>query len=93
MRSISTMRGDGGETSLAGGVRVSKASARVETYGDDRRAELVAGVRAIDLRGRRDRGVHEGRAAGSVQDRLVAGDAGREPEAADCASIRRSSIA
>jgi cob(I)alamin adenosyltransferase len=32
-RSISTMKGDGGETSLAGGVRVSKASARVETYG------------------------------------------------------------
>src|SRR3977135_1350450 len=31
--SISTMRGDGGETSLAGGVRVSKASTRVETYG------------------------------------------------------------
>jgi cob(I)alamin adenosyltransferase len=33
MRSISTMRGDGGETSLAGGVRVSKASLRVDTYG------------------------------------------------------------
>lgn len=33
MRSISTMRGDGGETSLAGGIRVSKGSARVETYG------------------------------------------------------------
>lgn len=33
MRSISTMRGDTGETSLAGGVRVSKASARVDTYG------------------------------------------------------------
>ncbi len=33
MRSISTMRGDAGETSLAGGVRVSKASIRVETYG------------------------------------------------------------
>jgi len=33
MKSISTMRGDGGETSLAGGVRVSKGSARVETYG------------------------------------------------------------
>ena len=33
MRSISTMRGDGGETSLAGGVRVSKGSLRVETYG------------------------------------------------------------
>jgi cob(I)alamin adenosyltransferase len=33
MRSISTLRGDAGETSLAGGVRVSKASLRVETYG------------------------------------------------------------
>jgi cob(I)alamin adenosyltransferase len=33
MRSISTMRGDTGETSMAGGVRVSKASIRVETYG------------------------------------------------------------
>jgi cob(I)alamin adenosyltransferase len=31
--SISTMRGDLGETSLAGGVRVSKASARVDAYG------------------------------------------------------------
>jgi cob(I)alamin adenosyltransferase len=34
LRSISTMRGDGGETSLAGGVRVSKASLRVEAYGN-----------------------------------------------------------
>ena len=33
MGSISTMRGDTGQTSLAGGVRVSKASVRVETYG------------------------------------------------------------
>jgi cob(I)alamin adenosyltransferase len=33
MRSISTMRGDAGETSLAGGVRVSKAALRVEAYG------------------------------------------------------------
>jgi len=33
MRSISTMRGDSGETSLAGGVRVSKGSLRVDTYG------------------------------------------------------------
>jgi cob(I)alamin adenosyltransferase len=33
MSSISTTRGDSGETGLAGGVRVSKASARVETYG------------------------------------------------------------
>ena len=33
MTSISTMRGDAGETSLAGGVRVSKGSPRVETYG------------------------------------------------------------
>jgi cob(I)alamin adenosyltransferase len=33
MSSISTMKGDGGETSLAGGIRVSKASLRVEAYG------------------------------------------------------------
>ncbi|HTE46586.1 MAG TPA: cob(I)yrinic acid a,c-diamide adenosyltransferase [Gemmatimonadaceae bacterium] len=33
MRSISTMRGDTGQTSLAGGIRVSKGSVRVETYG------------------------------------------------------------
>lgn len=31
--SIATMRGDGGQTGLAGGVRVSKSSARVEAYG------------------------------------------------------------
>src|SRR6185369_4055611 len=31
--SIATTKGDAGETSLAGGVRVSKASLRVETYG------------------------------------------------------------
>jgi cob(I)alamin adenosyltransferase len=33
MRSISTTRGDGGETALAGGIRVSKASLRVDAYG------------------------------------------------------------
>jgi cob(I)alamin adenosyltransferase len=33
MPSISTTRGDRGETSLAGGVRISKASLRVEAYG------------------------------------------------------------
>ena len=31
--SIATKRGDGGQTSLAGGIRVSKADLRVETYG------------------------------------------------------------
>jgi cob(I)alamin adenosyltransferase len=31
--SISTTRGDGGQTGLAGGIRVSKADLRVETYG------------------------------------------------------------
>ena len=33
MGSIATTRGDGGETGLAGGIRVSKGSARVEAYG------------------------------------------------------------
>jgi cob(I)alamin adenosyltransferase len=31
--SIATKKGDGGETGLAGGVRVSKADVRVEAYG------------------------------------------------------------
>lgn len=31
--SITTKRGDGGETGLAGGIRVSKSSVRVEAYG------------------------------------------------------------
>lgn len=33
MSSIATKRGDGGETSLVGGVRVSKSALRVEAYG------------------------------------------------------------
>jgi cob(I)alamin adenosyltransferase len=33
MASVTTKRGDGGETSLAGGIRISKAHLRVETYG------------------------------------------------------------
>lgn len=32
--SIATTRGDGGQTGLAGGIRVSKASVRVEAYGN-----------------------------------------------------------
>src|SRR5271154_5346452 len=31
--SISTKRGDAGQTGLAGGIRVSKSNARVEAYG------------------------------------------------------------
>jgi cob(I)alamin adenosyltransferase len=34
MKSISTTRGDSGQTGLAGGIRVSKASVRVEAYGN-----------------------------------------------------------
>ena len=34
MGSISTERGDGGQTGLAGGLRVSKAALRVEAYGN-----------------------------------------------------------
>jgi cob(I)alamin adenosyltransferase len=33
MTNISTKRGDGGKTSLVGGVRISKSDLRVETYG------------------------------------------------------------
>jgi len=34
MASIATTRGDRGQTGLAGGIRVSKASSRVDTYGN-----------------------------------------------------------
>ncbi len=34
MGSIATTRGDGGQTGLAGGIRVSKSSLRVEAYGN-----------------------------------------------------------
>jgi cob(I)alamin adenosyltransferase len=44
MRSISTTRGDGGETGLAGGIRVSKASLRVEAYGNVDELNSALGV-------------------------------------------------
>jgi cob(I)alamin adenosyltransferase len=46
--SIATMRGDAGQTSLAGGVRVSKSDLRVETYGTVDELNTVLGfVRSI----------------------------------------------
>lgn len=47
-RSIATTRGDAGETSLAGGVRISKAAARVDAYGNvDELNAAIAVARAI----------------------------------------------
>jgi cob(I)alamin adenosyltransferase len=44
---VYTRTGDGGETSLVGGARVSKASARVEAYGDvDELNSLVGAARS-----------------------------------------------
>ncbi len=46
--SIATKRGDGGETGLAGGIRISKASLRVETYGNiDELNSLLGLARAL----------------------------------------------
>jgi cob(I)alamin adenosyltransferase len=46
--SIATKRGDGGQTSLAGGARVSKAELRVETYGTvDELISSIGFARAI----------------------------------------------
>jgi len=42
--SIATKRGDGGQTGLAGGIRVSKASLRVEAYGTVDELNSVLGV-------------------------------------------------
>jgi len=41
--SIATTRGDGGQTGLAGGIRVSKADLRVETYGSVDELNTVLG--------------------------------------------------
>ncbi len=41
--SISTKRGDGGQTGLAGGIRVSKANVRVEAYGSVDELNTVLG--------------------------------------------------
>src|SRR6202044_3589966 len=41
--SIATMRGDGGQTGLAGGIRISKADLRVEAYGSVDELNTVLG--------------------------------------------------
>jgi cob(I)alamin adenosyltransferase len=41
--SIATTRGDGGQTGLAGGIRISKASLRVDTYGTTDELKTVLG--------------------------------------------------
>lgn len=48
MGSIATTRGDGGQTGLAGGIRVSKASIRVDSYGNiDELISTVGFARSI----------------------------------------------
>jgi cob(I)alamin adenosyltransferase len=44
LMSIATKRGDGGQTGLAGGIRVSKSSLRVETYGTVDELNSVIGL-------------------------------------------------
>lgn len=44
MGSIATTRGDGGETGLAGGIRVSKGSVRVDAYGGVDELNAALGV-------------------------------------------------
>src|ERR1700727_871554 len=41
--SIATKKGDGGQTGLAGGIRVSKADLRVESYGSVDEVNTVLG--------------------------------------------------
>ena len=42
MGSIATTKGDAGQTGLAGGIRVSKASVRVDAYGGVDDKEILA---------------------------------------------------
>ena len=48
--SIATKRGDGGQTGLAGGIRVSKSSLRVEAYGTIDELNSALGFGTIDVR-------------------------------------------
>ena len=47
--SIATKHGDGGQTGLAGGIRISKADLRVEAYGSVDSAQHRARVRPQHL--------------------------------------------
>jgi cob(I)alamin adenosyltransferase len=47
--SIATTRGDGGQTGLAGGIRVSKSSLRVEAYGTVDELNSVLGIARSQL--------------------------------------------
>ena len=78
--SIATKRGDGGETGLAGGIRVSKSSLRVETYGTVDELNSALGLARsmcddADLREQAD-------SARAVPHRIRAGNSACEPEAA-----------
>lgn len=67
---IYTRRGDGGETGLLGGARVSKSDARVEAYGTVDELNAVVGLAlALDAEGR---GVLDGDRLKRVQDDLFA---------------------
>ena len=82
MGSIATTRGDGGQTGLAGGIRVSKASLRVETYGNvDELISTLGFARSIcdDVEIVELAHAHPARA---LQGRIGAGDPSRKRQAA-----------
>ncbi len=92
MGSISTTRGDGGETGLAGGIRVSKGSVRVEAYGSvDELNSALGFARSIcddPEIGEFTRAIQQE----LFRDRIVAGHAAAESEAAGRRSSRSWSI-
>ena len=92
MRSISTMRGDAGETSLAGGVRVSKGSLRVETYGTIDELNSSLGFARSICEDAEMAAFTKGVQQDLFTDRIVAGDAAGESQAADRRSRRSWSI-
>ena len=68
---IYTRNGDGGETSLADGTRVSKAAARVEAYGAIDEANSVVGLARSAIRESSDGETDLDRILGFVQHRLM----------------------
>ena len=80
--SIATKRGDGGQTGLAGGIRVSKADLRVESYGSVDELNTAPWLRAQHLHGQRNCRMDRGDSAHAVSRGLGTGHSAGEQEAA-----------
>ena len=80
--SIATKRGDGGQTGLAGGIRVSKASLRVDAYGTVDELNSILGVARSQCENTPPPGPDQADSARTVSNWFGDGYAARKPQAA-----------